>query len=213
MAEDMGDKEDKFDAFTAAGESLGYISQDQAQVLAMRTARETPGAYGASFVDVPMAFEVVNAEDTEDHYVITMSFRPQGQFKGNPGQEQFFIEKEGTVAHRNLLSLPRAKRGGFPKGRVAIGLGIVAVIAVVGVAFTIGRNGDQSPDELKQVTQVGVTPFGPTDTPITPGPTDTPITPGPTIPEPTTPAVITSPNLPERFVLNIQGIPVGPGQP
>ena len=145
MAEDSGDKEDKFDAFTAAGESLGYISRDQAQVLAMSTARETPGAYGASFVDVPMAFEVVNAEDTEDHYVITLSFRPQGQFSGNPGQEQFFIEKEGTVAHRQVLSVPSRRRR-LPLLPTAIGLVIVAAIAVGG-AFAGGAfDGGEKPD-------------------------------------------------------------------
>ncbi len=73
MAEDQGkQEEEKFD-FTREGEVLGYISLDQAQVLAMRTARESPGAYGMSFVDVPMAFEVVSSEGTEDHYVITLS--------------------------------------------------------------------------------------------------------------------------------------------
>ena len=37
-------EEEKFD-FTREGEALGYISLDQARVLAMRTAREAPGDY------------------------------------------------------------------------------------------------------------------------------------------------------------------------
>lgn len=85
MAEDQDKQEEEKIDFTQQDETFGYISRDQAQVLAMRTARESAGAYGGPFVDVPMAFEVVNAEDTEDHYVITLSFRPQGQFSGNPG--------------------------------------------------------------------------------------------------------------------------------
>lgn len=132
MAEN-GEKEDKFDAFTAAGESLGYISLDQARVLAMRTAREVPGAYGRSFRNVTMAFEVVSSEETEDHYVVTMSLRPEGEFAGNPGQEQFFIEKEGTVAHRQVLAVPSRQRRA-PLIPVAIGL----VIAVVVVAVVLG---------------------------------------------------------------------------
>ena len=102
---DEGKQEEKFD-FTAEGEVLGYISLDQARVLAMRTARESPGAYGRRFTDVPMAFEVVEAEETEDHYVITLTFRPEGEFTGTTGREQFFIEKEGAVALRQVLSLP-----------------------------------------------------------------------------------------------------------
>ena len=100
----MVDKEDKKDEqkfeFDAAGEVIGYISLDQARVLAMRTAREAPGEYGNRYSRVLMAFEVMGEEETEDHYVITLTFRPQGEFVGTPGQEQFFIEKEGSVAHR-----------------------------------------------------------------------------------------------------------------
>jgi len=46
MADDQGKEEEKFD-FTGEGESVGYISLEQAGVLAMRTARETPGEYGS----------------------------------------------------------------------------------------------------------------------------------------------------------------------
>ena len=43
------------------GEVLGYISLDQARVLAMRTAREIQGAYGRRFRNSPMAFWAVNS--------------------------------------------------------------------------------------------------------------------------------------------------------
>ena len=59
----------------------------------MCTARETPGAYGRRFDDVSMALEVVEDEETEDHYVITISFRPEGEFTGRPGREQFLLKK------------------------------------------------------------------------------------------------------------------------
>ena len=39
----------------------------------MRTARESPGDYGPTFREVTMAFDVVEAEETEDHYVICMN--------------------------------------------------------------------------------------------------------------------------------------------
>ena len=42
MAEDQGKKEEKFD-FTLEGEALGYISLDQARVLAMEHARDNRG--------------------------------------------------------------------------------------------------------------------------------------------------------------------------
>ena len=92
MAEDQGKEEEKFD-FTAEGEAVGYISLEQAGVLAMRTASETPGEYGSSYQGMPMAFEVSAEQDTEDYYRVTLSFRPQGDFSGRPGQEQFSRKK------------------------------------------------------------------------------------------------------------------------
>ena len=63
MADDIDDKENKFD-FTADGEALGYISLAQARLMAMQTARETPCEYGGRFRDASMAFEI--AESSED---------------------------------------------------------------------------------------------------------------------------------------------------
>lgn len=164
MAEDQDkQEEEKFD-FTQAGEALGYISLDQAQVLAMRTARESPGAYGDSFVDVPMAFEVVNSEETEDHYVITLSLRLQGQFSGNPGQEQFFIEKEGNVAHRQVLAVPMRRRR-LPVLPTAIGLAIIAAIAV-GVAFASGAS-DSGGEPVPTPVPIAATTLTPAPLPTT----------------------------------------------
>ena len=61
MAEDQGKEKEKFD-FTGEGEAVGYISLEQARVLAMQTARETPGEYGSQYQDICMAFEVVQAK-------------------------------------------------------------------------------------------------------------------------------------------------------
>ena len=44
--EDLFEKEDKFDQFDSAGEALGYISLEQARVLAVRHARENTDFYG-----------------------------------------------------------------------------------------------------------------------------------------------------------------------
>ena len=101
---------------------------------AMQAARETPGDYGRRFRGVAMAFEVVKAEETEDYYVVTLSVRPQGEFSGVAGQEQFFIEKEGAVAVRQVLSLPLPRRRTWLLPLVAGGV-IAAVAAIVVVAL------------------------------------------------------------------------------
>ena len=73
--EDLFDKEDKFDAFTPEGEALGYISLDQARVLAIQHARENTDFYGRSYQGVELYWEVVSQEETEDYYEIRLSYR------------------------------------------------------------------------------------------------------------------------------------------
>jgi len=49
-------EEEKFD-FTAEREAMGYISLEQAGVLAMRTAREIPGECSSRYQGIPMALD------------------------------------------------------------------------------------------------------------------------------------------------------------
>ena len=137
MAEDRGKEEEKFD-FTAEGE--GYISLDEARILALQAANETPGDYGGQYQGVTMVFGVVESTETEDNYIILLSVRPQGEFSGTPGQEQFFIGKEGSIALRQVLSIPR-KSDGFPILPVTIGLVVVGIIAAVGAVLALGSSG------------------------------------------------------------------------
>ena len=84
MAEDKGKEEEKFD-FTPEGE--GYISLDEARVLAMQTASDTPGEYGRRYRNVAMVIDAVVAPEGEDYYDVTLAFRPQIAFSGRPGQK------------------------------------------------------------------------------------------------------------------------------
>ena len=85
MGEEEKKQEEKFE-FTPEGEALGYISVAQARLLAMQTARETPGNYGRRFRGVTMAFEVLESGEDEDYYNVTMSLRPEGRLPGNRGR-------------------------------------------------------------------------------------------------------------------------------
>ena len=70
MAGGQGKEEEKFD-FTGEGEAVGYISLEQARVLAMQTAGETPGEYGSQYTqDISRAFEVVQSNEVR---ITTMS--------------------------------------------------------------------------------------------------------------------------------------------
>ena len=48
----------------------------------MQNAMEAAGEYGRPFGNVAMAFEVVGADETEDYYVITLSYHAQGGDRG-----------------------------------------------------------------------------------------------------------------------------------
>ena len=153
-------KEDKFDAFTPEGEAIGYISLEQARVVAMQTARDDPGEYGPRFEGVSMVFDPVEQEEGEDYYVITMSFRPAGEFRGKLGQEQFFIEKQGGVAYRQVLGLP-SREGGLRLPVVPIiALTVVVIGAVVWVVFVVGGLGGSGDAEVPVAKSVS------TNTPV-----------------------------------------------
>ena len=92
---------------------MGYISLEQARLVAMQTARDDPGNYGSRFSGVRMVYEVVEQDEGEDYYTITMTFRPEGDFRGTPGREQFVIEKEGRVAYRQVIE-PTWRRAQIP---------------------------------------------------------------------------------------------------
>ena len=100
MAQDELNKEDKFD-FTAEGEAKDFVTLDQARLIAMQTARDQPGNYGARLRGESMVFEAADESETDDDYVLTLAFRPEGKFSGTPGREQFiFRDKLGQVAFR-----------------------------------------------------------------------------------------------------------------
>ena len=106
MAENPENKEAKPDLFSPAAEALGYISLEQARVLAIRHARDNTDFYGPRYSGINLVWEVISQEDGEDYYDIRLSFRPAGRFRGEPGVEQFVIDKLGNVEIRQMLDEP-----------------------------------------------------------------------------------------------------------
>jgi hypothetical protein len=102
-------------------------------------AREAPGEYGR-LSKSPMFFEVIEANETEDFYEVTLSFRPQGEFTGTPGQEIFFIGKDGQLEHRQVKSLPYEERSGNSRrvGLLVTVFMVIVIAGVVGAAIAFG---------------------------------------------------------------------------
>ena len=124
---------------------MGDLCLEQARVSAMQSEMGSTGDYGRRIRNVRMAFDVVETnEDADgDYYTVSLAMRPEGHFIGTPGQEQFFIEKEGTVAHRQVIEVPLPAGGkGFPIIPIGIGVVVVLAAAAVGVVF-VARGGNE----------------------------------------------------------------------
>ena len=184
MLDEEGKKEDeeKLDLSAGEGEDSAYISLDQARMLAIHHARDDTAFYGRAYAGTDLVWEVTAEEEGEDFYDIRLSFRPAGSFPGEPGVEQFIIDKTGAVQIRQILDEPSGFSGparrGPPLIPIAVGLVVVALAAGGTFLFTSVIGGDEPPPTAAPL---------PTNIPVPPDPTATP-TP---IPPPTqTPIVI-----------------------
>lgn len=102
MSEDIEKKDDEF-GFDSAGQALGYISLEQAQIAASRHVRENRNFYGPRYANREMIWEQISSREGEDYYYIQLSYRPAGQFKGKPGVELLTIDKAGPVEVREIV--------------------------------------------------------------------------------------------------------------
>ena len=149
MAADGNHKEEEKLDFDSAGQAIGYISLDQARVVALRHARDNRDFYVRRYSRRDLIWEVVSAEETEDYYEVKLSYRPARGFRGQPGVEQFTIDKAGSIEFRQILDEPvDPRRLRLPPVLVVLAL-VVGLVAVIGVALTVGRGdgGEPSPPE------------------------------------------------------------------
>ena len=123
----MAEEEEKLE-FDSTGQAVAYISLDQARVLAMEHARDNQDFYGRRYASRELVWEVVSQEESEDYYDIRLSYRPTEGFRGEPGHEQFTIDKTGPIRLRQILTQPRRSR------QFVVALGLIGVILAAGVA-------------------------------------------------------------------------------
>ena len=66
--------------FNSAGEALGYISPDQARILALQHACDNREFYGR-YAQRNLAWDILSANETEDYYEVRLAYRPAGNFR------------------------------------------------------------------------------------------------------------------------------------
>ena len=133
MADQHSKQDEEKLEFTPNAEALGYISLDQATVLAIRNARDDTSAYGKELADRELVWEVDHAEESEDYYRIFIRYRPLRGFDGKSGVEQFTIDKLGKVDSRLTLSIPRRSQN--TRTRVTAAGILMLLSVVIGVSF------------------------------------------------------------------------------
>ena len=102
----------------------------------MQHARDNTDFYGRRYGRQELVWEVVNEEEGEDYYQVRLSYRPARGFTGEPGLEQFTIDKAGPIEFRQIISDPQPRRSLVLP---AVLVGILAVAgAGVGVLFAAG---------------------------------------------------------------------------
>ena len=154
MLEEEDKKDEEQLEFTPEGETLGYISLDQARVLAMEHARDNRGFYGRRYARRDLVWEVVSQEESQDYYDVRLSYRPAGAFRGEPGIEQFTIDKVGPIRLRQVLAQPVERRPLLVPGIVAGAL--VVVGALVGGLFGAGVFSGESQEAVALAASVTV---------------------------------------------------------
>ena len=95
--------DEKEDPFDSSGESLGYISIEQARVLAIQHAQNNTGFYEPSLRHETLVWDSEGQLETDDFYEIRISFRPARGFHGQAGIERFTIDKTGKVELRQIV--------------------------------------------------------------------------------------------------------------
>ena len=139
----------------------------------MELAREDAAFYGPRYLQIALVHEVLSEEEGEDYYDIRLAFRPAGRYNGQPGAEQFIIDKLGSVRVRQVLDepseLPRPPRKGPPVLWLA-GVGLF-IVAAVGVGAVYALAGNDPPPTLTPFSAAVLVPT------TTPPPTAAPLPP------------------------------------
>ena len=116
-------------------ESPDHISITQASEMALRTARAS-ATRQRGFSRRRMLFDVLNEDEDKDGYTVVLSFRPEGDFEGTPGQERFKFSRTGRFQDREVLRQPKVSKR-FRIKRKTVVVGLIVVTVLIGFAALV----------------------------------------------------------------------------
>jgi hypothetical protein len=108
MTGEQGKKIEKFE-FTPEGETLGYISLDQAVLLARHIVRQEEQRYLLRLGWTEIAWSDSKTENREDSYRVVLQFRlpARGLNEEQTGEEEFIFDHLGELRDRQMLLWPK----------------------------------------------------------------------------------------------------------
>lgn len=180
MGEDGSENEEGIGS-ESTSRAASQISDPQARSLAIQTATETPGNYGRRFRKLRMVHHIVELQEDQGSYTITMTFRPQGPFYRVLGRETFWITKDGAVVDREVVLFHGRVRNWLAIG-IILFLGIFSTGGPVIVAKVLSARGASIPTVRIVIEPDYLTPSLATQPPAptsVPAPTQSPL-PAPT---------------------------------
>ncbi len=96
-------------ADAAAQDASGLITLERARLEVIRHAQQNLTVYPAEYQSVSLVWEVFSAEEKDEFFYVTLTYRPFGEFSGQEGLEEFLVDKNGKIELRQILELPDAK--------------------------------------------------------------------------------------------------------
>lgn len=88
-------------------EEINRISLERARLQAVQYAQQHQDVYG-DVATQQLVWEVGSALEQDEFYYVEILYKPFGVFEGTPGLEEFIMEKDGTIAFRQVISQPSA---------------------------------------------------------------------------------------------------------
>ena len=145
MAEYAGNNQNVDPSSTPSGPSAPDITLDQARGLVLHTADLDRSTISRAYRRSPLVFAIEYEEENETHFLITIRFQPEGEFRGAAGLEEISIGKDGVVESRRVLRQPIQDKSGLPVLPIVgsfLGAGALSIIIVILVAVGAFDSGD-----------------------------------------------------------------------
>ena len=121
-------------------EAASSIAAADAETLALTAAGEDRSPYEPRLSTDDMAWKVIDSRQEGDHFVVDLEFRTAGAAEGEGGEERYYIDKEGDIMLREVVSWPPDRHRRIPMAAV-YGLALAVVGGLTALSLVLVSRG------------------------------------------------------------------------